>query len=534
MQLLITVFLLFDCCYDSRAFGLQMQLESTYRFCGGDKRRIRYYPGSDSLSIIINLLTNAARLDLHPRYRENHPNLRLDIEEKMYSLIYGRILTYAASVLLFAALISAPVKRPEASIIKPAQDANDSGLFKAGAARRDITPREAVPMWGYGARHDLLSQGTIDPLYADAIVIQAGASKLAIVGLDLGRSPAEKSLQNIRSRIKESAGIEHSFIAGSHSHHTPVLELTDQEGKGKGKFDAAIRYYKFMEDQIVEAILEANSRLTPAKIATASVKLEGFNRNRHSKIEPKPSDRDLAVMRLDDLSGKPIAIVVNFTAHPTMISALTLKFSADFVGAMKQVIEKEMKASAIFMQGASGDQSASEGANKGYQAFGEALGREVVKLTSGLTTQEVAKPSLRVKEDRFKFSSRVDFKNPFILTAYQKAFFPELIPNFVDEYAEGIRPRLTVALLNGEVALVGASGEFFSAHSIRLKERARVKQLFFFGYCNGYHQYFPTIEAVAEGGYGADNTVSPVEVGAGEQMMNTAVVWIYQMLGKIK
>jgi hypothetical protein len=66
-----------------------------------------------------------------------------------------------------------------------------------------------------------------------------------------------------------------------------------------------------------------------------------------------------------------------------------------------------------------------------------------------------------------------------------------------------------------------------------LKERARVKQLFFFGYANGYHQYFPTIEAVAEGGYGADNAVSPVAVGAGEQMMDTALIWIYQMLGKI-
>ena len=97
-----------------------------------------------------------------------------------------------------------------------------------------------------------------------------------------------------------------------------------------------------------------------------------------------------------------------------------------------------------------------------------------------------------------------------------------------------MRPRLTVALLNGDTALVGVSGEFFSNHSLRLKERARVKQLFFFGYCNGYHQYFPTIEAVAEGGYGADSPVSPAAVGAGEQIMNNALLWIYQMLGKIK
>src|SRR5213078_2154839 len=167
-----------------------------------------------------------------------------------------------------------------------------------------------VPMWGYGARHDALSTGMLDPLYAAALVIQADTNKLAIVGLDLGRAPAEKSLQAIRQRIKAEAGIEHSFIAGSHTHHGPVLELTDEPGKGKGKFDAALRYYKEMEGGIAGAIIEANGRLMPAKLATGSVKLEGFNRNRHTKIEPKPSDRDLAVMRFDDLAGKPFAIVV--------------------------------------------------------------------------------------------------------------------------------------------------------------------------------------------------------------------------------
>ena len=406
--------------------------------------------------------------------------------------------------------------------------------FKAGAARRDITPREPVPMWGYGARHDALSAGILDPLYAAALVIQAGDKKLAIVGLDLGRSPAERSLQIIRKRIKDQAGIEYSFIAGSHSHHTPVLELSDEAGKGKGRFDASLRYYKQMEDGIVEAVLEANSKLAPAKIGTGSVQLEAFNRNRQTKLTPKASDRELAVLRLDDTTGKPIAILVNFTAHPTMISAATLKFSADYVGALKEMVQKEIGAPAIFMQGAAGDQSVNEGPNKGYQAFGQALAREVVKVASGITTQEVAHPSLEVNEDRFKFASRVDLSNPLVRIAYEKAFFPELIPNFVDEYADGVRPRLTVALLNGEIALVGVSGEFFSNHSIRLKERARVKQLFFFGYSNGYHQYFPTIEAVAEGGYGADNAVSPVAVGAGEQMMDTALIWIYQMLGRIK
>ncbi len=404
--------------------------------------------------------------------------------------------------------------------------------LRVGAARRDITPREPVPMWGYGARHDALSTGTLDPLYAEALVIEAGGRKLAIVGLDLGRAPAEASLERIRKRIRDEAGIEHSIIAGSHTHHGPVLELTDEPGKGKGKFDAAIRYYRQMEDGIAAAIVEANAKLAPARMAAGSAQLEGFNRNRHTKLEPKPVDRELAVLRFDDSAGHPRAILANFTAHPTMLPASNLKFSADYVGAMKAAVAKETGAAVIFMQGSSGDQSVDAGGQT-YQEFGTRLAKEVLKLASGLTVADVAKPTLEVREERFRFASRTDLSNGLVRKLYSDAFFPELIPNYADEYADGVRPRLTVALLDGDIAMVAASGEFFSAHALRLKQRARVKQLFFFGYANGYHQYFPTIEAVAEGGYGADAAVAPVEAGAGERIMDTALLRIYQMLGRI-
>ena len=151
-------------------------------------------------------------------------------------------------------------------------------------------------------------------------------------------------------------------------------------------------------------------------------------------------DHELAVLRIDDNSGKPVAILVNFTGHPTTIPSSVLKFSADYVGAMKNEVTSRTGAATLFMQGAAGDQSVV--ADKGYEAFGNALGDEVVKLASSLEPKEIANPSLQVKEDRFRFSSRIDFSNPMVLAAYQMAFFPELIPNFVDEYADGVRPRL--------------------------------------------------------------------------------------------
>jgi hypothetical protein len=390
-------------------------------------------------------------------------------------------------------------------------------------------------MWGYGDRHDKLSSGALDPLYAEALVIRTGAYKLAIVSLDLGRSPAEASLQRIRARIRAEAGIEHSIIAGSHTHHGPVLELTDEPGKGKGRFDAALRYYREMEDAIAAAILEANAKLAPATLASGAVQLSGFNRNRHTKLEPKPSDRELSVLRFDDpATARPRVILVNFAAHPTMLPSSTLKFSADYVGALKTLVAAETgAANVLFLQGAAADQSV-DAPDRDHVAYGRRLGREAVKLAGSLHPAAPVQPSLAVREERFRFASRTDFSNGLIRAMYAQAFFPELIPNFADEYADGIRPRLTVALLDADTAFVAASGEFFSAQALRLKERARIPRLFFISCANGYHQYFPTIEAAAEGGYGADAAVSPVAIGAGEQIMDTALIRIYQLLGKMK
>ena len=117
----------------------------------------------------------------------------------------------------------------------------------------------------------------------------------------------------------------------------------------------------------------------------------------------------------------------------------------------------------------------------------------------------------------FGFAARVDISNPFVFAAYSYAFFPGLIEFYKQEYRDGVRPHLTVASLDGRIGLVGVSGEFFCSHAIQLKRRARFEHLLFLGYCNDYQQYFPTIEAAAEGGYGADATVAQAEIGAGER-----------------
>ena len=104
---------------------------------------------------------------------------------------------------------------------------------------------------------------------------------------------------------------------------------------------------------------------------------------------------------------------------------------------------------------------------------------------------------------------------------------------YAREMQNGVSPELNTIVLNKQIALVGGSGEFFCNHANRLKQRSYVPHTLFFGYCNDHCLYFPTIEAVSEGGYGSNRPVSPVEVGAGEKMMNQALINIYTMLGKV-
>jgi neutral ceramidase len=398
--------------------------------------------------------------------------------------------------------------------------------LRAGAARTDITPPTGHPMWGYAARKDAPCVGVLAPLQARALVLATDKERIAIVSLDLGRAPPRASTAAIRARVKAAAGIEHIFLVASHTHHGPVLELDNWP-------TVKTSYVRQLERKLADLILEANKSLRPARLGVASKEV-ALNRNRHSKRADAPVDRELLVLRVEDGEGRPIAHAINFAAHPTMLPAATLKFSPDYPGPLCALVEKETGAPCLFLQGAAGDLSTNPPAGEGGpEKFGQALGRDALALVRTIRCEPSNKPELKVREDDFAFRGRLDVNNPIVAAALSRAFFPELIAFYQREYREGVRPHLTTALLDGRIGFVGVSGEFFCGHSLGLKRRARLPHLFFLGYCNDYQQYFPTIEAASEGGYGTQATVSPAELGAGERIMDRALLRLYQMRGKL-
>jgi neutral ceramidase len=434
----------------------------------------------------------------------------------------GRNICWLVAVLALSAHVSS------------AASAADTASFRAGVADKDITPPLGIPMWGYGARHDAGCQGVLDPLMAKAVVIAAGDDKVAIVGTDLGRGPTGAMMTEIRQKIKSAAGIQHVFVSGSHSHHGPVIELLDEPGLGKGKFDAAVAYAEHLPDLLAEVIIRADRDLKPARLGVATEQVN-LNRNRHTKREPKATDPILGVLRFDDLAGKPIGVLVNFAAHPVITDANLLKYSADYPGFLKSKVEAELATKCIFMQGAAGDMSPNpepSGAKWEPRSFGEAVAGRVIALAQSIKTAAPEHPSVKGTVDTFHFKTRVDLKDPSVVGAFARSFFPEITHAYAKLFGDGLPAELNSVLVNGEIALVGVPGEFFCNHANRLRARSYVKNTFFFGYCNGHCMYFPTIEAASEGGYGADPGVSLAELGAGERMMDRAVLNIYFLLGK--
>ena len=154
-----------------------------------------------------------------------------------------------------------------------------------------------------------------------------------------------------------------------------------------------MRYSQDLPARLIRVILDADKALRPARIgiATESVNL---NRNRHTKRQPKATDPMLAVIRFDDGEGRPIAVLVNFAAHPVMTDEKLLKYSADYPGFLKDKVEAELATRRVFMQGAAGDMSPNPvGGPWEPRSFGLSVADRVIAMARSIHAETPEHPS---------------------------------------------------------------------------------------------------------------------------------------------
>lgn len=423
---------------------------------------------------------------------------------------------------------------------------SDPLSLRAGTAKTDITPPPGVPMWGYESRK-APAIGTLDPLLARVMVLEVGEKRIALVTLDLGRTFGPASLERLRGAAKQTSGVAYIFVTASHTHGSPVILDEYPNGTVPAWETAAL-------EKINLSIKEASQHLQDARIGTGfGVSYIGHNRLRQNsdgtvtwfdrnptQVPTSPVDPTVSVMRIDTLEGTPLAILVNYACHPVIFGPDNLQFSADFPAAMTKTVEDAFanKPLCLFLQGAAGDINPfyavtplKEDAFAMRQWTGQHLGEEAVRVARAIRTEPAASASLDFWEDSQLFRLRWDpeqFRQGLI-----ELWGPDAFNEFGPPIKTEMRLPVSIILINKRIALLGMPGEPFVGFQIDWRARCPVHDAFFVGYTNGYHGYFPTIRASTMKIYGAAGVTSWVEPGAAEQMLNHALIRIYEALGQL-
>ncbi len=426
--------------------------------------------------------------------------------------------------------------------------------LKAAVAKLDITPPVGHQLWGNGERVGP-STGILDPIYARMLVLKSDVSSLAIVTLDLGRTFDDEQTAEVRDRIRRAAGIQHLIFAASHTHTGPTVLSNKYIQAGSHRWEPKVL------SLIVQTIKEASQNMVPCRIgAGKGAAYIGHNRsdpllhgqvlgNNETQVRTSPFDPIVQVLRVDDLKGTPIAVIVNHACHPIVLnSAGSTQYSADFPGVMCAMVEKNYSGQTIclFIQGAAGDiasrysgYASSEKGSGGHgvmvremRRLGRELGQEVIRVAGEIHPQDPKEPELQVIEEPLTFRARWNLEKLRALDA---------VPTYHQWLTTGrplgfpldaITVWITTVLINRQIAMVTMPGEPYIDYQIDFRSRLPGLDTILAGYSNGYAAYLPTLRAELQ--YEDATWPAILELGAGERIVDRGVVNVFRMLGRLK
>lgn len=236
--------------------------------------------------------------------------------------------------------------------VKMVQNAAVGHLY-AGVAKNDISGH---------------LQGVNDPLYAKALVLDDGITRVAIIAIDTiairGRGICDVNddlVHVLRSQIQRDLSIDWNniLVNASHTHAVEPKNYIDSE----------------QLDKIIEAVGKACENMVEVKVGSG-VGFENrimVNRDlmlkngKHSTIRQAnpcppdsevanlgPVDPDIGILRIDRLNGEPLAIVYTFSCHP-LLGVPNGSVTANFPGFASKIIEESMGTIALFLQGTGGN-----------------------------------------------------------------------------------------------------------------------------------------------------------------------------------
>ncbi len=400
--------------------------------------------------------------------------------------------------------------------------------LRAGTARANITPYVGAFLAGFGNR-DHGCEGIHDELFARALVLQGGETALCIVSCDLIGLTRE-SVGTIRKQIEAATGIPaaHVMLACTHTHSGHTMGLLRHPG-----LDPELVHVT--EKKIAGAAIMAHRSVAGAALGAGKGRARiGVNRREKKpeggvvlgKNPEGATDPDVAVLRVDDAAGKPLALVVNHACHPVVLGGRNYQVSADYPGQVAAFVEGVYPgAVCLYLNGCCGNINPTVvgGTFEDVRRNGTFLGCEAVQVAEGIrtgpaqlavrsTVVEVplaplpsAEEARATVEQRTRVLEEQLAKGEISRALYDADWLRGWARDVMAEYSktdrQRTRPLEIQALRFGDALLIGTPGETFVEIGLAIKGASPLRNTLVAAYANGNVGYIPTAKAFDEGGY---------------------------------
>lgn len=401
--------------------------------------------------------------------------------------------------------------------------------FRAAAVKVDITPKSPQWLMGYNARQ---STGVHDNIYHRVMAIDDGNTQFYLIASDLCLfSPTvyNDAVERLRSEI----GVQPQNVWWSvnHSHATPEVGPPEIYKTLLGRSDHEWNrdYEALVINAVVQGAKEAKAKLEPARLAVGTG-IAFANINRRAKdvdgrvslgLNPDgPADRQIGLLRLERMDGSPIAIVVNYAMHGTVMSGANLEISGDAPGTVAAYVEQKTGAPVLYVNGAAGNMapiySGYPNARSGHLSqFNVLLGDRILAAL-----KDLGPPTSDVT---------VHSAEKIIETPRKEGLeWPAELPSYTRMDGSSPLVRLPIRFLRiNDTMIWSAPVEMFCEIADAVRDRSPFPHTFYFGYTNGWIGYLPTKAAFEEGGYEPKTSVF---TGAAEQDVRDGVITYLQSL----
>jgi hypothetical protein len=390
--------------------------------------------------------------------------------------------------------------------------------WKAGLATIKITPEKPVPMAGYASRTKPFEKVEQD-IYAKALALEDQAGHRAVLVttdlLGLSRAVAEPVCERIQQKTKLARG--DILLNSAHTHSAPMLDDQDRTEAGVTAEDARniVVYTRRLQDQLVEVIEQALSRLEPAQLSvTSGVAHFAMNRREFTPrgvilgVNPRgPADRTVPVLRVDSAAGQLRAVLFGYACHNTTLTQTNYYLCGDYAGFAQAYVQEERPgAQAMFMIGCAGDANPyPRGTMTDARENGSTLGREVCRLLQG-SSRPLRGPltcvfeQVRLPLQSFTYADLEKMTNgPSWQTSNAKGLRARLDRN--EKLATTYEAPVAVWQFGNDLTLVGLSGEVVVDYVSLIEQAVGPLQLWVAAYCNDVYGYFPSARVLKEGGY---------------------------------